>query len=77
MAVRDDFKIAKIRRFIFEYLVLKMLWAICEKVIFNNPNRAEEMLSYTKLGIVDYIEANKINPESTRDSVWEEFGRVR
>lgn len=74
MAVRDDFKVAKIRRIIFEYLVLKMLWAICEKVVFNNDRRAEEMLSYTKLSIVDYIEANTTNPEITRDTIWREFG---
>lgn len=74
MAVRSEFKTnATVRRFIFEYLVLKLLVAIYWQVS-GQRKRAEDMIGFDFVTIVDYVEANSINPESTRETIKRSFG---
>lgn len=61
------------RRFIFEFLVLKLLWAIFWHVT-GKSGRADKVIGMALLDTVDYVEANTTNPASTRETIKAEFG---
>lgn len=63
----------KTRRFIFEAIVLRILWAIWWKVN-GNERKAEVTIGMALLDTVDYFEANKINERSTRETIKTSLG---
>lgn len=63
----------KTRRFIFEAIVLRILWAIWWQVS-GNKARADHVIGMALLDTVDYVEANGINERSTRDTIKASFG---
>lgn len=71
--VRADWRLPKERRFIFEYLVLKMLWAIFLAVT-DQKGKGQMVAASAATSIVYYIEANKTNPESTTETIGREMG---
>lgn len=71
--VRADWHLPKERRFIFEYLVLKMLWVIFLAVT-GQVRRAQDIAAGTGVSIVYFVEANTTNPKSTPETIGKEMG---
>ncbi len=72
--IRPDWKTNKeTRRFIFEVIVLRILWAIWYQVS-GQKVKADHVIGMALLDTVDYVEANKINERSTRDTIKASFG---
>lgn len=63
----------KTRRFIFEVIVLRILWAIWWQVR-GEKRRADDVIGMALLDTVDYVEANGINERSTRETIKTSFG---
>lgn len=71
--VRADWRLPKERKFIFEYLVLKMLWAIY-LVVSGQKVKGENVAASAAVSILYFVEANGTNPEATQTTIAKEMG---
>lgn len=74
MAAREDWKEPKVRDRIFQLIVLRMLWALCLKVICGRDEMARHTISFTEIDVIDFLEANSTNKNSTRETIKESLG---